>query len=41
LNYIDEKFAKLGIPKLLSKAGVREGDVVWVAQFSFEFVPEV
>jgi GTP-binding protein len=41
LNYIDERLAKLGVPKLLSKAGVVEGDVVWIAQFSFEFVPEV
>lgn len=41
LNYIDEKLAKLGVPKLLSRAGVREGDVVWISQFSFEFVPEV
>ena len=41
LNYIDERLAKLGVPKLLTKAGVREGDVVWIAQFSFEFVPEV
>ena len=41
LNYIDERLAKLGVPKLLSRAGVAEGDVVWIAQFSFEFVPEV
>ena len=41
LNYIDERLDKLGVPKLLSKAGVVEGDVVWIAQFSFEFVPEV
>lgn len=41
LNYIDERLKKLGVPKLLSKAGVREGDVVWIAEFSFEFVPEV
>jgi GTP-binding protein len=41
LNYIDERLKKLGVPKLLSKAGVAEGDVVWIAEFSFEFVPEV
>lgn len=41
LNYIDERLKKLGVPKLLSKAGVSEGDVVWIAEFSFEFVPEV
>ena len=41
LNYIDERLAKLGVPKLLTRAGVVEGDVVWIAQFSFEFVPEM
>lgn len=41
LNYIDDRLKKLGVPKLLAKAGVAEGDVVWIAEFSFEFVPEV
>jgi GTP-binding protein len=41
LTYIDERLSKLGVTKLLTRAGVREGDVVWIAQFSFEFVPEV
>lgn len=41
LNYIDDRLGKLGVPKLLSKAGVREGDVVWIAEFSFEFTPEM
>ena len=41
LNYIDDRLGKLGVPKLLSKAGVAEGDVVWIAQFSFEFQPDV
>jgi GTP-binding protein len=41
LNYIDERLAKLGVPKLLTRAGVVEGDIVWIAQFSFEFVPEM
>ena len=41
LNYIDARLAKLGVPKLLARAGVREGDTVWIAEFSFEFVPEV
>jgi GTP-binding protein len=41
LNYIDERLAKLGVPKMLTRAGVVEGDVVWIAQFSFEFVPEM
>jgi GTP-binding protein len=41
MNYIDERLAKLGVPKILNRAGVREGDIVWISQFSFEFVPEV
>lgn len=41
LNYIDGRLAKLGVPKLLAKAGVIEGDVVWIAEFSFEFTPEM
>lgn len=41
LNYIDDRLAKLGVPKLLARAGVVEGDVVWIAQFSFEFSPDV
>ena len=41
LNYIDERLRKLGVPKLLMRAGVREGDVVWISQFSFEFVPDM
>ena len=41
LNYIDERLNKLGVPKLLNRANVREGDIVWIAEFSFEFVPEV
>jgi GTP-binding protein len=41
LNYIDERLAKLGVPRLLTRAGVVEGDIVWISEFSFEFVPEV
>lgn len=41
LNYIDERLEKLGVPKLLTRAGAREGDVVWIAEFSFDFVPEM
>ena len=41
LNYIDDRLEKLGVPKLLTKAGVIEGDVVWIAEFSFEFSPEM
>lgn len=41
LNYIDDRLSRLGVPRLLSRAGAVEGDVVWVAQFSFEYVPDV
>ena len=41
LNYIDERLSKLGVPRLLTRAGCREGDVVWISEFSFEFVPEM
>jgi GTP-binding protein len=37
LNYIDDRLDKLGVNKLLSRAGARDGDVVWIAQFSFEY----
>ncbi|MGA0958377.1 MAG: GTPase ObgE [Ilumatobacteraceae bacterium] len=37
LSYIDERLAKLGVPKLLSRAGATEGDVVWIGSFSFDY----
>jgi GTP-binding protein len=37
LSYIDERLGKLGVPKLLSRAGVAEGDVVWIGSFSFDY----
>ena len=41
LNYINERLHKLGVPRVLTRAGVREGDMVHIAQFSFEFVPDM
>jgi len=41
LNYIDDRLSRLGVPRLLTRAGAVEGNVVWVAQFSFEYVPDV
>jgi GTP-binding protein len=41
LNYIDARLSKLGVPRLLARAGAKAGDVVWIAEFSFDFVPEV
>ena len=40
LSYIDERLKKLGVHKLLVKAGAVSGDVVWIGGFSFEYVPE-
>lgn len=41
LNYIDERLTKLGVPKMLARAGVQEGDVVWIAEFSFDYAPDL
>ena len=41
LSYIDERLAKLGVPKLLSRAGVAEGDVVWIGSFSFDYQRDI
>lgn len=41
LAYIDGRLKKLGVGKLLSKAGAREGDVVWIADFSFDYTPDI
>jgi GTP-binding protein len=37
LGYIDYKLDKLGVLKMLARAGVQEGDVVWIGEFSFEY----
>ena len=40
LAYIDHRLGRLGVPRLLSRAGVREGDVVRIGEFSFDYVPD-
>ena len=40
LNYIDHQLTRLGVKKMLAKAGARDGDVVWIAGFSFEYREE-
>ncbi len=40
LAYIDERLKKLGVPRLLARAGAAEGDVVWIGEFSFDYHPE-
>jgi GTP-binding protein len=37
LNYIDHQLDRLQVPKLLAKAGAMDGDIVWIANFSFEY----
>lgn len=40
LNFIDHQLKRLNIPRLLARAGVMEGDVIWIADFSFEYQPD-
>ncbi|MCB0957089.1 MAG: Obg family GTPase CgtA, partial [Ilumatobacter sp.] len=40
LSYIDHQLKRLGVPKLLARAGARDGDVIWIASFSFEYHEE-
>ncbi|MAT03504.1 MAG: GTPase ObgE [Acidimicrobiaceae bacterium] len=37
LSYIDNRLDRLGVHKLLQRAGVADGDVVWIGDFSFEY----
>ncbi|MBA3288841.1 MAG: GTPase ObgE [Acidimicrobiia bacterium] len=37
--YISRRLDRLGVPRLLARAGAAEGDVVWIGDFSFEYVP--
>ncbi len=41
LSYIDHRLERLGVPKMLAKAGAQEGDVIWIADFSFEYQPDL
>jgi GTP-binding protein len=41
LNYIDYQLKRIGVPKMLAKAGAIDGDIVWIAGFSFEYHEEV
>ena len=40
-SYIDHQMKRLGVPRLLARAGANDGDVVWVANFSFEYQADV
>jgi len=35
--YISHRLERLGVNKLLAKAGAQDGDVVWIGTFSFEY----
>lgn len=41
LAYIDNRLERLGVHKMLRRAGAREGDVVWIGDFSFEYQPDL
>ncbi len=41
LAYIDHRLERLGVPKMLAKAGAVEGDVIWIGEFSFEYRPDL
>lgn len=37
LSWIDGRLQRLGVHKMLARAGVAEGDVIWIGEFSFEY----
>jgi len=41
MSYIEERLKKLGVPRLLARAGAVPGDVVWIGEFSFDYAPEM
>jgi GTP-binding protein len=41
LAYIDHRLERLGVPKMLAKAGAEEGDVIWISEFSFGYSPDI
>jgi len=41
LNYIDYQLNRMGVHKMLARAGAAEGDVVWIGEFSFEYQPDL
>jgi GTP-binding protein len=40
LSYIDYALKRLQVPRMLARAGARDGDIVWIAGFSFEYQEE-
>jgi len=41
LSYIDHQLKRLGVPRLLARAGAVDGDIIWIAGFSFDYREEV
>ncbi len=41
LNWIDDRLKKLGVDRLLNRAGAAEGDIIWIGNFSFEYEPDL
>jgi GTP-binding protein len=41
LNYIDFQLNRMGVHRMLARAGAAEGDVVWIGDFSFEYQPDL
>jgi GTP-binding protein len=41
LAYIDGRLERLGVPRMLARAGAVEGDIVWIGAFSFEYRPDL
>ena len=41
LSYIDYQLKRLGVPRLLARAGVSDGDIIRIANFSFEYQQDV
>ena len=35
--YISTRLERLGVSKLLARAGATDGDVVWIGDFSFDY----
>ena len=40
LSYIDFQLKRLSVPRLLARAGATDGDIIWIANFSFEYQQE-
>jgi len=39
LSYIDFRLERLGVPRMLARAGAVEGDIIWIGEFSFDYQP--